>query len=157
MHFILGIDADNVDAHESRPLFSEMMELVRDGYGIEWKESARWLKFEENVEEGGDRWSKPHVASLSLHSLFELRSFLTNGTIMLDMDANNLEEISDLFCDNIVSAGHMPNSTRENVRKTLLLRHRHQHEQKLKKSDNNKHPSPKGMLKYFRTFLIALT
>lgn len=145
VHFILGIDANNVDAHESRPLFSEMMELVKDSDEIEWKESARWLKFEENVEEGGDRWSKPHVASLSLHSLFELRSLLTNGTIILDMDANNLDEISDLFCDNIVNAGHIPNSARENIRRTLLLRHRHQHEQKLKKIDNNKNPSPKGM------------
>ena len=40
----------------------------------------RWVKFEEDVEEGGNRWSKPHVATLSLHSLFELRSFLLNGT-----------------------------------------------------------------------------
>ncbi|KAI8496259.1 Sodium bicarbonate cotransporter 3, partial [Branchiostoma belcheri] len=30
-----------------------------------------WVKFEEDVEEGGDRWSKPHVATLSLHSLFD--------------------------------------------------------------------------------------
>ena len=34
---------------------------------------TRWVKFEEDVEEGGNRWSKPHVATLSLHSLFELR------------------------------------------------------------------------------------
>ena len=40
----------------------------------------RWVKFEEDVEEGGNRWSKPHVATLSLHSLFELRSFLLNGS-----------------------------------------------------------------------------
>ena len=41
---------------------------------MEWKETARWVKFEEDVEEGGNRWSKPHVATLSLHSLFQLRS-----------------------------------------------------------------------------------
>ena len=50
----------------------------------------RWIKFEEDVEEGGNRWSKPHVATLSLHSLFELRSMLLNGTICLDMAANTL-------------------------------------------------------------------
>ena len=52
--------------------------------------SFRWIKFEEDVEEGGNRWSKPHVATLSLHSLFELRSMLLNGTICLDMAANTL-------------------------------------------------------------------
>lgn len=55
---------------------------------------CRWLKFEEDVEDGGERWSKPYVATLSLHSLFELRSCIMNGTVMLDMRANSLEEIA---------------------------------------------------------------
>jgi hypothetical protein len=59
----------------------------------------RWVKFEEDVEEGGNRWSKPYVATLSLHSLFELRSMLLNGTICLDMQANTLEDICDGFLD----------------------------------------------------------
>ena len=42
------------------------------------------------MEEGGNRWSKPHVATLSLHSLFELRSMILNGTICLDMAATSL-------------------------------------------------------------------
>lgn len=46
------------------------------------------------MEDGGERWSKPYVATLSLHSLFELRSCIMNGTVMLDMRANSLEEIA---------------------------------------------------------------
>lgn len=57
----------------------------------------RWLKFEEDVEDGGERWSKPYVATLSLHSLFELRSCIQNGTVMLDMRANSIEEIAGPF------------------------------------------------------------
>lgn len=48
------------------------------------------MKFEEDVEEGGERWSKPHVATLSLHSLFELRKGIMSGTVMLDLDANSM-------------------------------------------------------------------
>ena len=55
---------------------------------------SRWLKFEEDVEDGGERWSKPYVATLSLHSLFELRSCILNGTVLLDMRANSIEEIA---------------------------------------------------------------
>ena len=55
---------------------------------------CRWLKFEEDVEDGGERWSKPYVATLSLHSLFELRSCILNGTVLLDMRAGSLEEIA---------------------------------------------------------------
>lgn len=49
---------------------------------------------------------------------------------MLDMEANNLEEIADLVCDNMVNAGSLPFLSREKVREALLLRHRHQHERR---------------------------
>lgn len=55
---------------------------------------CRWLKFEEDVEDGGERWSKPYVATLSLHSLFELRCCIINSTVLLDMRASTIEEIA---------------------------------------------------------------
>lgn len=58
----------------------------------------RWLKFEEDVEDGGERWSKPYVATLSLHSLFELRSCIINGSVLLDMRASCIEEIAGDLC-----------------------------------------------------------
>ena len=61
---------------------------------VEWKETARWVKFEEDVEEGGNKWSKPHVATLSLHSLFELRSCILKGTVILNMEASDLGQIA---------------------------------------------------------------
>lgn len=45
---------------------------------MEWKETARWIKFEENVEDT-NRWGKPHVASLTFHSLLELKKGLEKG------------------------------------------------------------------------------
>ncbi|XP_018351036.1 PREDICTED: electroneutral sodium bicarbonate exchanger 1 isoform X1 [Trachymyrmex septentrionalis] len=133
VQFILGEEVGD-DAHESHPLFSEMEELVKDGDEMEWKETARWIKFEEDVEEGGNRWSKPHVATLSLHSLFELRSLLLNGTVMLDMEAGSLEQIADLVLDNMINKEVLLVELREKVREALLVRHRHQHE---RRKDNN--------------------
>lgn len=34
------------------------------------------------------------MATLSLHSLFELRSCIFNGSVLLDMRANTIEEIA---------------------------------------------------------------
>ena len=42
----------------------------------EWKETARWIKYEEDLEEGADRWGRPHIASLSFHSLIKLRQLI---------------------------------------------------------------------------------
>ena len=57
----------------------------------------RRFKYEEDVEEGGDRWSKPHVATLSLYSLFEVRNCLMSGTVMLDLEANSLAQIAGTY------------------------------------------------------------
>ena len=56
-----------------------MEQLTKHGEEMEWQETARWIKFEENVEDS-NRWGKPHVASLTFHSLLELRKGLEKGT-----------------------------------------------------------------------------
>jgi len=86
----------------------------------------RWVKFEEDVEEGGNRWSKPHVATLSLHSLFELRSMLLNGTICLDMSAYTLDDICDLALETMVNANQLPHDKKNLVKDAILKKHRHQ-------------------------------
>uniref|UniRef100_A0A3Q2CRM4 Sodium bicarbonate cotransporter 3-like n=1 Tax=Cyprinodon variegatus TaxID=28743 RepID=A0A3Q2CRM4_CYPVA len=91
----------------------------------------RWLKFEEDVEDGGERWSKPYVATLSLHSLFELRSCILNGTVLLDMRANSIEEIADMVIDSMLASGQLEEELQDKVREALLKRHHHQNEKKL--------------------------
>ncbi|OQR71417.1 electroneutral sodium bicarbonate exchanger 1-like [Tropilaelaps mercedesae] len=223
IHFLLG---EEDEGHEAHPLFSEMEVLTQsvDSGDYEWREAARWIKYEEvsgrirvdelvlladtlgkfcqsidspgnisgilreqkmgifigadfilyesngsvrksqstrvprcaDVEEGGDRWSKPHVSTISLHSLMDLRSFLLNGTVLLDMEANSLENIAELILENMsplrlsssiatevempptdlslaVNSKQLPMSAldcRDRIKEILLKRHRHQHEKR---------------------------
>uniref|UniRef100_A0A6Q2ZFF3 Anion exchange protein n=1 Tax=Esox lucius TaxID=8010 RepID=A0A6Q2ZFF3_ESOLU len=130
VQFILGTEEDS--EHVAHELFTELDEIcVKEGKDTEWKETARWLKFEEDVEDGGERWSKPYVATLSLHSLFELRSCLINGSILLDMQANTIEEIADMVLDKQESSHELDDSVRLKVREALLKRHHHQNDKKL--------------------------
>nr|XP_057908833.1 sodium bicarbonate cotransporter 3-like [Doryrhamphus excisus] len=131
VQFILGTEDDD-EEHVPHDLFTELDELAfRDGDILEWKETARWLKFEEDVEDGGERWSKPYVATLSLHSLFELRSCITNGTVLLDMRANTIEEIADMVIDSLLASGQMDEDVQDKVREAVLRRHHHQNEKRL--------------------------
>ncbi|MGH0164319.1 UNVERIFIED_CONTAM: hypothetical protein FKN15_046647 [Acipenser sinensis] len=87
---------------------------------------ARWVKFEEKVEEGGERWSKPHVSTLSLHSLFELRTCLQTGTVLLDLEGYSLPQIIDDIIEKQVEDGLIKAELRDKISFVLLRKHRHQ-------------------------------
>uniref|UniRef100_A0A8C1ERG8 Anion exchange protein n=1 Tax=Cyprinus carpio carpio TaxID=630221 RepID=A0A8C1ERG8_CYPCA len=124
IRFILGEDDDSPALPQ---LFTELDELLSvDGQEMEWKETARWIKFEEKVEKGGERWSKPHVATLSLHSLFELRTCIEKGTIMLDLEANTLPGVVEMITDSQIENGLLKADLKDKVMYTLLRKHRHQ-------------------------------
>ncbi|KAL8565473.1 hypothetical protein ACOMHN_049450 [Nucella lapillus] len=118
---------DGDEGHTAQKVFCQMDVLHRLADAFQWRETARWVKYEEDVEEGGERWSKPHVASLALHSLFELRSGLTSGAIMLDMDAHTVAQAADLLLDHLVNKKLLEDSLRGEVRGALVSPHTFQH------------------------------
>ncbi|XP_074913864.1 electroneutral sodium bicarbonate exchanger 1-like [Buteo buteo] len=127
VQFILRSKED--EQHLSHHLFSELDEIcVKEGRDGEWKETARWLKFEEDVEDGGERWSKPYVGTLSLHSLSELRSCISNGSVLLDICANSIEEIADTILAQQEQSTEFDEHVRAQVREVLLRKHHHQNE-----------------------------
>lgn len=143
VRFILGAinekdENEKCSTTGKHDLFTELEEFVTYEDGREeWKETARWFKYEEDVEEGGDRWSKPHVATLSLYSLFEVRNCLMSGTVMLDLEANSLAQIADLVLEHLISCNKLEESARTKMRDTLLRQHRHQKPQGIRKGLSN--------------------
>ncbi|XP_030227411.1 electrogenic sodium bicarbonate cotransporter 4 isoform X1 [Gadus morhua] len=131
LRYILGEE----DELPTPTLFTEMDTLQQDGDELEWKETARWVKFEEKVEEGGERWSKPHVSTLSLHSLFELRTCLQTGAVLLDLEGYSLPQIVDEIIEKQLQEGGITADQRENISFVLLRKHRHQ-------TKRTKHRSP---------------
>ncbi|XP_078345472.1 band 3 anion transport protein-like isoform X2 [Oculina patagonica] len=111
-----------------RETFVELEELSKHGEEMEWKETARWIKFEENVEDS-NRWGKPHVASLTFHSLLELMKGLEKGTVLLDLEKFDLPSIAEAVVDNMVITDQLKQKDSNKVLAALLLRHRHQHQQ----------------------------
>merc|ERR1719239_403259 len=132
---IQSLLSDDADGQTTHDVFCEMDVLFKAGEIYQWRETARWVKYEEDVEECGMRWSKPHVASLSLHSLFELRSSLTSGACMLNMNAHTMGQVADLLLDNLVSQKLLEESLRDAVRAALIAQHCFQH-QKLNRKNS---------------------
>ncbi|KAM4561055.1 anion exchange protein 3 isoform 2-T2 [Fundulus diaphanus] len=111
---------------KTHELFVELNELiVEKDHEMRWKERARWIKFEEDVEEETDRWGKPHVASLSFRSLLELRRTITHGAILLDLEQNTLPGIAHLVVETMIISDQIRAEDRPSVLRALLLKHSH--------------------------------
>ncbi|KAK1902380.1 Anion exchange protein 3 [Dissostichus eleginoides] len=108
---------------KTHELFVELNELIVKDHEMRWKERARWIKFEEDVEEETDRWGKPHVASLSFRSLLELRRTITHGAILLDLEQNTLPGIAHLVVETMIISDQIRAEDRSSVLRALLLKH----------------------------------
>ncbi|NXG67469.1 S4A4 protein, partial [Hemiprocne comata] len=86
----------------------------------------RWIKFEEKVEDGGERWSTPHVPALPLHSLFQLRTCLQKGTMLLDLDASSFKEIIDKVLSGQPEEAELQPELRQRLAALLLRQPQHQ-------------------------------
>jgi len=52
------------------------VEVSSDSWRREWKEIARWIKYEQDLEEGADRLGRPHIAPLAFHFVMRLNCLL---------------------------------------------------------------------------------
>ncbi|XP_017842081.1 anion exchange protein 3 isoform X3 [Drosophila busckii] len=114
--------------HSPHEIFVQLDELTGVGEDREWKETARWIKYEEDVEEGSDRWGKPHVASLSFHSLLNLRRCLETGVVLLDLNEKDLPAVAYRVVEQMVVDDLIDINDKPSVMRSLLLRHRHVNE-----------------------------
>ncbi|XP_056266483.1 anion exchange protein 2-like isoform X2 [Pseudoliparis swirei] len=112
-------------------VFVELNELVIDrNQELQWRETARWIKFEEEVEEETERWGRPHVASLSFRSLLELRKTISHGAVLLDLKQKTLPGIAQQVVEQMVISDQIQDEDRANVLRALLLRHSHPSDEK---------------------------
>lgn len=107
--------------HTPHELFVEMDELQGDT----WVEKSRWVKYEEDLEEGAARWGKPHVASLSFHSLINLRVCLENCALILDFDAKDFPGVVYRMVEELSVLGQIEEMQKSHILRVLLYRHKH--------------------------------
>ena len=71
----------------------------------------RWIKYEEDLEAERGEWGKPHVSSLTFHSLINLRLCFEQGSLILDIAVKDLTNlchrvVEDLSQQNILAEEH---------------------------------------------------
>ncbi|KAI6236426.1 Anion exchange protein [Aphelenchoides besseyi] len=106
-------------------IFVELYDLKLDDAtnvsGV-WRETARWIKYEEDVEGADLRWGRPHVPLLSFHALNLLPTLISKGVVLLDSKARSFVEV----CDDIAKGiSDQCNVDSQQIKKLLLLNHSH--------------------------------
>ncbi|VDK84007.1 unnamed protein product, partial [Onchocerca ochengi] len=99
-----GGSGDNMKKHSHNQVFVELYDLDLQKGG-EWTETARWIKYEEDVEGTDHHWGQPHVAFLSFHALLSLRKFMRTGMILLDCKAKTFVEVCDQVANAMIYEG----------------------------------------------------
>ena len=92
---------------------------------------SRWIKYEEDLETERGDWGPPHIASLSFHSLMQLRKRLEQGGFMLDTRTSDLSSLLTDVVSRLVKEGKLEEELETKVLSVLLYRHLHvQHRHK---------------------------
>merc|ERR1712001_41880 len=124
-----GADEGQGDMEEAPPVFTELLELTEYRDGVrEWKEVARWVKYQETVEEAGNRWSKPHVSTPGLAGLLQLRRLLKIGLHNLNLAAADYPAICRAVSETLMAECVADEVTGTRVEELLQVKHRHQFE-----------------------------
>ncbi|VDM15280.1 unnamed protein product [Wuchereria bancrofti] len=97
-------NSDNIKKQIHNKVFVELYDLDLQKGG-EWTETARWIKYEEDVEGTDHHWGQPHVSFLSFHALLSLRKFMRTGMILLDCKAKTFLDICDQVANAMISEG----------------------------------------------------
>lgn len=72
-----------------------------------------------------NRWGKPHVASLSFHSLLNLRRCLETGVVLMDLEERDLPGVAYRVVEQMVIEDLIHPDDKAAIMRALLLRHRH--------------------------------
>lgn len=111
--------------HSPHDSFVQLDELLLCGDEFEWQQTARWIKYEENLEEGSGRWGRPHVPTLSFQSLLSLRQCLETGVVMFDVEEQELPGVAYRTVEEMVNEDLIHRDDKAQIMRVLLSRHRH--------------------------------
>ncbi|CAG5119187.1 unnamed protein product [Candidula unifasciata] len=112
------------------PMFCQMNQLTDCGYERVWLQVARWVKFQEVLDEDAHRWSKPHVPSISLKALVCLSKELRQAPLLLDPEVTDFYSVIDKIVTSWLQCGFIERHQEEDIKATLRKPIRHVHEYK---------------------------
>ncbi|XP_039511199.1 solute carrier family 4 member 1b (Diego blood group) isoform X2 [Pimephales promelas] len=85
-----------------------------------WRETGRWMGYEETYDVEAGRWGPSHISYLTFKSLVQLRRTMNTGVVMLDREEKMLSSIIEKIVDTLVSKREIQPGDRDKVLQALM-------------------------------------
>lgn len=108
-----------------------------------WRQVARWIQFEEVVEMGSHKWSKPCIPIASAAALEVLQQALSSALVFTGVKAANMLDVANHVVEKLMNDSALPNIDLQVMKETMLLPHVHQYEMAGSSNDRFKEKLPK--------------
>ncbi|VDM76332.1 unnamed protein product [Strongylus vulgaris] len=104
---------------------NELMTLEDSEDGEIWKQTTRWIRYEQIVEGGFTRFSKPHISLLHMQAMMQARNCFKKGVVLLDEDATDYESIVNVIVNEWVKRGLVRTVATNAIRDILMAPKQH--------------------------------
>uniref|UniRef100_A0A3P9L9R6 Solute carrier family 4 member 2a n=1 Tax=Oryzias latipes TaxID=8090 RepID=A0A3P9L9R6_ORYLA len=96
--------------------------VIDQNHDLQWRETARWFRFEEEMEEEDTEcWGRPQVSCLSFHSLLQLRKAISHGAVLLDLKQRTLPGIAQQVVEQLVLSDQIKAEDRDKLLRVLIF------------------------------------
>lgn len=110
-----------------------------------WKQIARWIQFEEIVQDGSCRWSKPFVPVASISAMEVLVQAFSSAFLFTDITASTILDFTNNIIEQLLTGSGLSHIDVEVLKETLLLPHVHQYEMVNRQNDRFREKLPSGL------------
>uniref|UniRef100_A0A915LNQ7 Anion exchange protein n=1 Tax=Meloidogyne javanica TaxID=6303 RepID=A0A915LNQ7_MELJA len=87
-----------------------------------WQQTTRWIKYEQCIEGGGTRFSRPYITLLSIAAIMQVKNCLRRGLVLLDSSANTFVRVCDQLIEQWVIHGQLgSDEALQNLVKEILF------------------------------------
>ena len=112
------------DENNNSLSYTNSTSINEDMSNHEWKIQARWIKYEQTIDQETLIWSKPFAGALVYQNLVYLKNAFQYATLNLNTRMSTFDGIVDEIITDFLNRGHLNKDNKDKFRSIILSKHR---------------------------------
>ncbi|CAK5116513.1 unnamed protein product [Meloidogyne enterolobii] len=117
-----GVMASNLQLVQQSLFWQQTTRQTLYIFYLKFFRNYRWIKYEQCIEGGGTRFSRPYITLLSIAAIMQVKNCLRRGLVLLDSSANTFVRVCDQLIEQWVIHGQLgSDEALQNLVKEILF------------------------------------